>query len=62
MADPEVDSAAGRNPAFRVMDVWPMSAKRADAHLGKWSIRLLPTCYLAERVANLIDVVYLDYT
>jgi hypothetical protein len=59
MADPEVDSAAGRNPAFRVMDVWPMSAKRADAHLGEWSIL---TCYLAERVANLIDVVYLDYT
>ncbi|KAH8077059.1 hypothetical protein HD553DRAFT_353467 [Filobasidium floriforme] len=33
MADPELDSA-GRNPGFRVMDVWPMSAKRADAHLA----------------------------
>ena len=35
MADPQVESAAGHNPAFRVMDVWPMSAKRADGHMGE---------------------------
>lgn len=50
MADPTVNSAAGHNPAFRVMDVWPMSAKRADAHMGRSS-------FTSPRLASDIDLV-----
>ena len=31
----DATNSAQANPPFRVMDVWPMSAKRADAHRGK---------------------------
>jgi hypothetical protein len=56
MADPELDSA-GRNPSFRVMDVWPMSAKRADAHLGEWCGGILPiTTTIAHPTSQNSDV------
>jgi len=31
--------ASSSNPPFRIMDVWHMSVKRADAHLGKFQSR-----------------------
>jgi hypothetical protein len=30
------------NPAMRVMDIYPMSVKRGDAHLSEWNVAIRP--------------------